>query len=88
MWVGIEGTQKSNTFSKYLDSNLKMAKSIPLKIPKQQKPKLLHINLLSPLAVDSNHSIIDTWIKASGGKNATFKISENMKEISLKQILK
>jgi iron complex transport system substrate-binding protein len=86
--LGTEGTQKANTFNKYLDSKLKMVKAITSKIPKQQKPKVLHISSLSPLAVDGSHSIIDTWIKAAGGTNAASEISGNMKEVSLEQILK
>ncbi|MBU3160385.1 ABC transporter substrate-binding protein [Clostridium frigoris] len=86
--LGTEGKQKSTKYNSYLDSKLKMVKSITSSIPKNQKPKVLHISSLSPLTVDGGDSIIDAWINVAGGTNAAGEIKGNMKVVSMEQVLK
>lgn len=86
--LGAEGKQKAEKYNSYLDSKLKMITDITSSIPKDKKPKVLHINSLSPLTVDGSNTIIDSWISTAGGINAASEINGNMKEVSMEQILK
>jgi ABC-type Fe3+-hydroxamate transport system, periplasmic component len=86
--LGTEGKQKSDKYISYLDSKLKMVTDVTSNIPKEQKPKVLHINALSPLTIDGSNTIIDSWINAAGGINAAAEIKGNMKQVSMEQILK
>jgi iron complex transport system substrate-binding protein len=51
------------------------------------KPTVLHINSLSPLKVDGGKTIIDQWITAAGGRNATTGLDGNMQPVSIEQVL-
>jgi iron complex transport system substrate-binding protein len=56
-------------------------------IPENQRPRVLHINNINPLRVDGSDTIIDEWIRLSGGRNAANGIVGNMKPVSIEQIL-
>lgn len=86
--LGNDAKQKAQEYNSYLDSKLKMITDITSKIPDGQKPRVLHINTLSPLTVDGSKTIIDSWISAAGGINVASDIKGNMKEASMEQILK
>lgn len=86
--LGTEAKQKATKYNSYLDSKLKMVTDITSIIPKNQKPKVLHISSLSPLAIDGSSSIIDAWINAAGGTNVAGEIKGNMKVVSMEQVLK
>jgi iron complex transport system substrate-binding protein len=51
------------------------------------KPTVLHINSLNPLKVDGGKTIIDQWIVAAGGRNATTGLDGNMQAVSIEQVL-
>jgi len=56
-------------------------------IPESQRPRVLHIASLSPLKVDGNHTIVDQWIRAAGGRNAADGLDGNLKPVSIEQVL-
>lgn len=85
--LGKDAEKKANNYVNYLDSKLNSIQAITSKIPEDQKPKVLHITALDPLTIDGSDTIIDNWIKVSGGINAASSVSGNMKVVSLEQIL-
>lgn len=86
--LGGSSIERAKEFNSYLDSKLKMIKSVTSKIPESKKPKVLHIQSIDPLQVDGSDTIIDDWINVAGGVNVAKDIKGNMKEISVEQILK
>lgn len=52
-----------------------------------QRPRVLHIQSLHPLKVDGRNTLIDTWIKLAGGRNAAAEVDGNMKETSPENVL-
>ncbi|WP_261906591.1 ABC transporter substrate-binding protein [Zymomonas mobilis] len=50
------------------------------------RPRVLHIQSLSPLQVDGDKSIINEWITVAGGRNAAEAITGNKKIISSEQL--
>lgn len=65
-----------------------MVREVTSKVPDENKPKVLHLQSLTPLKVDGSNTIINDWINAVGGVNVAKEINGNMKEISVEQILK
>ncbi|MBW9148923.1 ABC transporter substrate-binding protein [Clostridium sp. CM028] len=86
--LGPDARKKADKFNSYLDSKLKIITDITSAIPTDKKPKVLHINTLSPLTVDGSNTIINAWIEAAGGINVASEIKGNMKEASMEQIIK
>ncbi|MFL0195199.1 ABC transporter substrate-binding protein [Clostridium sp. WILCCON 0269] len=85
--LGEEGKKRAQQYVSYLDNKINMISSVTSKIPEDQKLKVLHIADFSPLKVDGKDTIIDSWIKVSGGINAAGDVSGNAKEVSMEQIL-
>ncbi len=56
-------------------------------IPQDKRPRVLHINNINPLRVDGRDTIIDEWIRLSGGRNAADGLTGNMKPVSIEQVL-
>ena len=77
--------KRAEQYISYLDDKLKMITNVTSEIPQAQKPKVLHIADLSPLKVDGKDTIIDSWIQAAGGVNASD--FSGTKEVSMEQIL-
>lgn len=85
--LGEDAINKAERYNTYLDSKLKNIKDVTSKIPDSEKPKVLHVESLSPIGVDGSNTIINEWIEAAGGINAAKSINGNMKEASMEQIL-
>lgn len=85
--LGEDAKKRADKYNKYLDDKVKMVKDITSKIPDSEKPKVLHVESLSPIAVDGSKTIINEWIEAAGGVNAAKDVTGNMKEVSLEQIM-
>lgn len=84
--LGKEGEKRAADFIAYFDGKLKAITDVTSQIPREQRPKVLHIISLSPLIVDGTDTIINSWIEAAGGVNAA-QISGNAKTVSMEQIL-
>jgi iron complex transport system substrate-binding protein len=81
--LGDNELKKAQTYNSYLDSKLAMLNETTSTIPADQKVRVLHLSSLSPLQVDGNNTLIDTWIQTAGGVNAAGQdISGNMQPIS------
>lgn len=85
--LGSDAKKRADKYISYLDSKLSMITKITSTIPKDQRPKVLHVTSLSPLTVDGSNTIIDAWIDAAGGVNAAADVKGNNKEISMEQML-
>lgn len=85
--LGDDAKKRSDEYISYLDDKLNSITSITSKIPKEQKPRVLHVTSLSPVTVDGSNTIIDAWIDAAGGINAAGEVSGNNKEVSMEQVL-
>lgn len=85
--LGDAGKQKAQQYITYLDSKLKMVTDVTSQIPKENRPKVLHLTSLSPNIVDGGNTIIDAWIQAAGGINAAAEVDGSFKEVSMEQIL-
>ncbi|MBX4264183.1 ABC transporter substrate-binding protein [Clostridium estertheticum] len=86
--LGPDATKMADAFNSYLDSKLKMITDITSTIPTNKKPKVMHVNTLSPLTIDGGSTIIDSWIKVAGGINVSSGVTGNAKEVSMEQIMK
>lgn len=85
--LGDSGKEKAQQYITYLDSKLKMVTDVTSQIPKENRPKVLHLTSLSPNIVDGGNTIIDAWIQAAGGVNAAAEVDGSFKEVSMEQIL-
>lgn len=86
--LGDEGKKRAEEYISYLDNKLNMITEVTSKIPKEQRPKVLHVTSLSPLTVDGSNTIINAWIETAGGVNAAGEVTGNNKQISMEQMLK
>lgn len=85
--LGEDATKRADKYNKYLDDKVKMVKDVTSKIPGNEKPKVLHVESLSPIGVDGSKTIINEWIETAGGVNAAKDVTGNMKEVSLEQVM-
>lgn len=85
--LGGEAQKRADEYNKYLDDKIKMIKDVTSSVPDNQKPKILHVESLSPIAVDGGNSIINDWIEAAGGINAAKEINGTMKQVSFEQVM-
>ncbi|CAX61894.1 Iron(III) dicitrate-binding protein [Erwinia billingiae Eb661] len=87
----VVGTEKARrralAYNAYLDQHIAAIQAKTAALPADQRPRVLHIESLHPLKVDGSHTLIDTWIKLAGGRNAAAEVSGNMKETSPENVL-
>ncbi|HWR05304.1 ABC transporter substrate-binding protein [Sporomusa sp.] len=81
--LGEEAKQRAEKYIAYLDYNLNRITGITAGIPREQKPKVIHITRLAPLMVDGRDTIINAWITVAGGINA----AETGGEVSMEQLI-
>ncbi|ANK62063.1 ABC transporter substrate-binding protein [Loigolactobacillus backii] len=84
--LGGSAPKVANTYVKQLDSNISYVKKHQKK--NATKQKVLHIvNPTDLLKVDGTGTIVNEWIKLSGGQNA-IKTKGNMIQVTAEQIVK
>ncbi len=87
--LGDSELKKAQEYNAYLSSKLDMLNTTTSTIPASDKVSMLHIASMSPLEVDGNNTLINSWIQAAGGVNAAGNdVSGNMQTVSMEQILK
>lgn len=84
--LGGDAKKNSDKYIAYLDEKIKMIGGKTAAIPKEQKPKVLHIANLSPLTIDGKDSLPCIGIEKAGGINVA-DISGNAQTVSMEQIL-
>ncbi|QDR82402.1 ABC transporter substrate-binding protein [Sporomusa termitida] len=81
--LGGEAKPRAEKYIAYLDHNLDRITGITAGIPREQKPKVIHITRLAPLMVDGKDTIIDAWIRVAGGINA----ADTGGEVAMEQLI-
>ncbi|MFV0361233.1 ABC transporter substrate-binding protein [Tropicimonas sp.] len=56
-------------------------------VPDERRPRVLHLPSIEPLQADGAETIIDEWIRLSGGRNAADGLTGNLQTVSLEQVL-
>ncbi|WP_342323701.1 ABC transporter substrate-binding protein [Kosakonia sp. BYX6] len=82
-----QAQKRAAEYIRYLEENVAAVQSKTASLSEQQRPSVLHIQSLNPLKVDGSNTLIDTWIRLAGGKNAAGSIKGNMKEVSPERVL-
>lgn len=86
--VGTDSARaRARAYNAYLDRHIAQIEAKTAKLTDAERPRVLHIQSLHPLKVDGSHTLIDTWIKLAGGRNAASEVEGNMKETSPENVL-
>lgn len=78
---------RAREYNTYLDQKIAAIAAKTATLNDSQRPRVLHIQSLHPLKVDGRNTLIDTWIKLAGGRNAAAEVDGNMKETSPENVL-
>ncbi|WP_380182321.1 ABC transporter substrate-binding protein [Kalamiella sp. sgz302252] len=82
-----QAKKRAQAYNAYLDRQIAAIKAKTAGLSESQRPRVLHIQSLHPLKVDGRNTLIDTWIRLAGGRNAAAEIDGNMKETSPENVL-
>ncbi len=86
--IGPDAEKKADEYLKYLDGNINYVAERIKNVPKENRPKVLHIVDGSDLLkVDGKKSMIDEWINLAGGVNA-LDAEGNMITVTQEDIVK
>lgn len=85
--LGGDAPMRAEKYNTYLDSTVQLVTAKTSKLTNNQKPKVLHVESITPLEVDGGSTIIDQWIKDAGGINVASSVKGNMKTVSMEQII-
>lgn len=77
---------RARGYEAYLDATLGQLRYGLAGKGEAHRPRVLHLASLSPLRADGEDTLIDTWIRLAGGRNAAVGLSGNLKPISAEQI--
>jgi iron complex transport system substrate-binding protein len=83
--LGEKAKIKAEKYVSYLKSKIDKIQRALDDVPESEKPKVLHITAMSPIAVSGRNMMMDAWIKLCGGINAAEV--EMSKQVSPEQIL-
>lgn len=86
--LGGDAVNRAAAYNKYLTDKLSAIKAVTDKIKTADRPKVLHVNTLTPLTVDGSKTIIDDWINVAGGTNAAAELESNGKAVTIEQVMK
>lgn len=82
-----EAQRRALAYNRYLDAQIAAVGAQSASLNEAQRPRVLHIQSLRPLKVDGGQTLIDSWIRLAGGRNAAAQISGNMKEVAPEQVI-
>ncbi|WP_082804048.1 ABC transporter substrate-binding protein [Erwinia sp. HDF1-3R] len=82
-----DARQRAKAYNAWLDGEIAAISAKTASLTEAQRPRVLHIQSLHPLKVDGRNTLIDTWIKLAGGRNAAAEVEGNMKETSPENVL-
>lgn len=86
--LGGDAVKKADDYIAYLDERTKWVAERTSSIPEDQRVSVAHGSSVYELNFDGGNTIIDEWIKYSGGKNAVAEeVEGNLKNISLEQVI-
>lgn len=85
---GGDAVKKADEYIDYLDKRTAWVAEKTASIPDDKKLSVAHGSSVYELNFDGGNTIIDEWIKYSGGKNAAGQeVQGNLKNISLEQVM-
>lgn len=85
---GGDAVKKADEYIDYLDKRTAWVAEKTASIPDDKKLSVAHGSTVYELNFDGGNTIIDEWIKYSGGKNAAGQeVQGNLKNISLEQVM-
>lgn len=85
---GGDAVKISDDYVAYLDERTAWVAERTASIPEDQKLSVAHGSAVYELNFDGANTIIDEWIKFSGGKNAAGQeVEGNLKNISIEQVM-
>ncbi len=86
--LGGDAPARAKQYLAYLDKNIAYVSDRITDVPESQRPTVLHIaNPSDLLTVDGTNSMIDEWIKLSGGRNA-LSVQGNLQQVTMETIVK
>lgn len=86
--LGGEAVKKADEYIDYLDKRTAWVAEKTASVPDDKKLTVAHGSSVYELNFDGGNTIIDEWIKYSGGKNAAAQeVEGNLKNISLEQVI-
>lgn len=85
--LGGDAPNRAEKYNDYLNSTIQSLTAKTSNIPDSKKPKVLHVESITPLEVDGGNTIIDQWINVAGGINAASSVKGNMQTVSMEQII-
>jgi ABC transporter, substrate-binding protein len=86
--LGGDAVQKAEDYVKYMEDRVAWVGEKTASIPEDQRATVAHGSSVYELNFDGANTIIDEWIKLSGGVNAAGKeVEGNLKNISLEQVM-
>jgi len=85
--LGGDAPNRAEKYNSYLNSTIQSITAKTSKLPDDKKPKVLHVESITPLEVDGGNTIIDQWINIAGGINVASSVKGNMKIVSMEQII-
>lgn len=82
-----EAQRRAQAYNRYLDAQIATVSARTASLAEGDRPRVLHIQSLHPLKIDGSQTLIDTWIRLAGGRNAAAQVTGNMKEVSPEQVI-
>lgn len=82
-----QAQRRAQDYNRYLDAQIAAISAKTASLPEAARPRVLHIQSLHPLKIDGSNTLIDTWIRLAGGRNAAATVTGNMKAVSPEQII-
>ncbi|MGY4494210.1 ABC transporter substrate-binding protein [Pseudomonas sp. TE3610] len=79
--------QRAHDYNTWLDGQVADVQRRTADLTEQQRPRVLHIASLNPLKVDGADTLIDTWIRLAGGRNAATGLKGNLQVVDAEQVL-
>lgn len=83
--LGSREAGRAAEWIRYFDDNIRRVTAVTSRIPRNQRPKVLHTATGTILTVDGVKTVIDDWITVAGGVNASTVVS-NARPVSMEQI--
>jgi len=83
--LGPHESQRAAEWIRYFDENIRRVTAVTSKIPRGERPKVLHTATGTILTIDGAKTVIDDWITVAGGINAADIVS-NARPVTMEQI--
>jgi iron complex transport system substrate-binding protein len=83
--LGPRESARASEWIRYFDDNIRRVTAVTSKIPRAERPKVLHTATGTILTIDGQKTVIDDWITVAGGINAADVVS-NARPVTMEQI--